>query len=266
MVSKDLDEFAPVSLNGKTALVRKRFANVIAAALMTGEGCEHTGVAGRGDILRFVLEDRGGYGLIRRYRRGGVVRHFMTDTYLAANRPLRELRVMEYAYKAGLSVPEPLGACWQRTGLFIRGSFSCREVAGRDLQTYLETCLGTVHEDAPETLRACGKVVKEMHDSGIYHADLQLRNVIVSDVKVWLIDFDKAVMAGSVGRLRRAMNLLRFRRSFMKNGFPVEMFEYVCEGYGEISIPTWLNALYRVRGRVSDAVSRAGAQRESRNE
>ncbi len=262
MVSKDLDDFEPVSRNGKTALVRKRFADVIAAALMTGEGCEHAGVAGRGGILRFTLEDRGDYGVIRRYRRGGVVRGFMTDAYVVANRPLRELRVMEYAYKAGLPVPEPLGACWQRTGLFIRGFFSCREIAGCDLQTYL----GTAHADAPETLRACGKTVKDMHDSGIYHADLQLRNVIVGDAKVWLIDFDKAVMAGPVRRLRRAMNLLRLRRSFTKNGFSAEMFEYVCEGYGKVSIPTWLDALYRVRGRVSDAVSRAGAQHEPRNE
>ena len=99
-----------------------------------------------------------------------------------------------------------------------------------------------------ETLRRAGNVIKEMHNAGIFHADLQLRNILVENDTVLLIDFDNASVHSKLSLLQRQRNLLRLKRSFIKNHIPLAYFDALAASYGMDSFPDWLQHLYRARG------------------
>ncbi|HOZ50066.1 MAG TPA: lipopolysaccharide kinase InaA family protein [Candidatus Hydrogenedentes bacterium] len=235
------------------ALVRRDCADVVAAALIEGRGCEAAFEGGRGTLLRFAYPD--GYGLIRRYLRGGVLRHVLRDAYLFGNRPLRELLLHSFVYDAGLAVPKPLGAAWRRAGVVVRGAIATHEVDAVDLATYAER-----HPtEATEAAGRCGALIRQMHDLGVWHADLQVRNILVGTNTEYLIDFDKARVLGGLDALQRARNLFRLRRSIEKNGLSRALFQAICEGYGAEALPEWTGRIYRAKGAVSDAL--AGRER-----
>ena len=251
----------------RTALVLEDGGEEIRAALLEGAGCVPLETEGRGRLLRFPY--KGGYGLIRTYLRGGVVRHFLKDRYLLDNRPFRELALHSYAYEKGLSVPKPLGVCWERNGPWFRGAIAAIEVDAINLLDYLRTVgsnsCSTVGQsdrsdtsdrsDLEATLRDCGLLIRRMHDLGIWHADLQLRNILVGVEGPLLIDLDKARVRGSLGSWRRARNLLRLRRSFQKWDLPDVHFQRLCHGYGMEELPALLDRLYRAKGVLSDVLS-----------
>lgn len=244
-----MDGFQKIQRGGKAALVREGDAACIAAALLEGQGCAALPSAGRGNLLRFACG--GEYGLIRRYRRGGVMQRILRDAFILANRPLREFRLHLYAERQGLSVPPLLGVRWERRGLLLRGAIATQEVPAQTLQEYFEN---TASPD--ETmLRGCGALIRRMHDMHVWHADLQVRNILVGEGGPWVIDFDNAVLRPHLTPLLRARNLLRLRRSIEKNGLPMALFALLCEGYGIEALPPWLSRIYEGKGRISDAIS-----------
>jgi 3-deoxy-D-manno-octulosonic acid kinase len=242
--------FVARTKNGQQALVREDWADGLASALFDGVDCVPVASAGRGDLLRFPYP--GGHGLIRHYRRGGLVQHVLKDTYLFRNRPAGELKLLSYLYDKGLPVAEPLGACWERRGPWVRGAIATRELDAIHLLDYLRDA----PSDAPTVLSRCGDVIRRMHDLHVFHNDLQVRNILIGGDQAYLIDFDNARLGFSLTRLERGRNLLRLRRSFRKNCLPDEHFGALCEGYGNVSWPGWLGALYDLKGALSDRVSR----------
>src|SRR5690606_7761053 len=85
-------------------------------------------------------------------------------------------------------------------------------------------------------LREAGRQIAAMHDGGVAHPDLNLRNLLVVDAAtVHLLDFDRARLhAGPVPPARRARDLLRLARSARKLAAPVGRggWEALREGYG----------------------------------
>jgi 3-deoxy-D-manno-octulosonic acid kinase len=204
--------------------------------------------AGRGDASMF--EFAGGRGVIRRYRRGGLAQVWSRDAYFLVNRPLREWSAHTFLYESGFPVPEPLGVCWRRSGPWYRGAIATRHVEAADLGEFAATM--ELNRDA--MLRRVGEIIRRMHDMGVYHADLQIHNILVAVDGIYVIDFDNARRGESVSRIRRLRNLLRLRRSCDKNAIPRERFDRIAEGYGVGSFPAWLDALYRAKARLSDAM------------
>jgi tRNA A-37 threonylcarbamoyl transferase component Bud32 len=102
-----------------------------------------------------------------------------------------------------------------------------------------------------------------MHEYGVYHADLNARNILVGRDGVYVIDFDNARVSTAPARrsasaavpVAGARNLLRLRRSIDKLGLPERTFDLICEGYGVTTLPIWLARLYRWKGALSDLVS-----------
>ncbi len=250
-------DFVEYTSGRRHARVRREWADAISGALLEGTGCVSAEAGGRGRLVRFEYGE--GQALIRRYRRGGVVRHFTRESYLLVNRPLLELRVLTRLFESGFPVPEPLGVVWERRGPLYRGALATAEVAGADLHTYL-----TRGARAPEgIMRNVGETFRRMHDLGVFHADLQVRNVLVTGRGIVLLDFDNARLVGGLSKVARARNLLRFRRSLDKNGIPLALFQPLWDGYGREPLPAWLDRFYTLKGRASDIL--AGRRRRRRN-
>ena len=211
-------ELLSFTQDGKHALVCSKWADVISAALLTHQGCEPADKAGRGGLLRFHYPE--GSGLIRPYRRGGIIRYFLRDQYIFINRPLRELHLHMALYAQGLPVPPPLGACWQRNGIFVRGAFATRELDAVDLLWLFQQQPARMES----TLPLCGAAIRQLHDADVFHADLQIKNILIQNKTIYLIDFDRARAGHSLTSFQRAKNLYRLRRSMLKNHFPPEYF------------------------------------------
>ena len=234
--------------HGKTAIVRG-LDPAVAAALLERERCEPLASLGRGHVFRFPLAD--GAAILRPYRRGGLVSLLSSDSYLVVNRPRREWDVHVYLYEQGFPVPEPLGVVWERRGLLYRGAFATRWIYAVDILEFARA----YPDEASPLLARVGELIRRMHDLGVYHADLQVRNILVrrEDRDLAFIDFDNARRLQRVSGMARARNLLRLRRSCLKNGMAPDGFAAIQRGYGMQSFPWWLDRAYRVKGTLSDA-------------
>jgi hypothetical protein len=182
-------------------------------------GGEESRYHGRAKLAHLRLND-GTSALVRRYRHGGVLRRFTGGVFCTwPPRPFRELAITEAARRAGLPTVEVLAACVERIwGPFYRGCLVTRELAGaRDLWAALQ-------DDSfgrRSVLEAVARSVRHMHRRGIYHGDLNLKNILVARegarLQSYIIDFDKArLFAGEVPAAKAERNLARLLRSICK--------------------------------------------------
>ena len=152
---------------------------------------------------------------VRQATRGGLIGTLLGGLYAGVDRPLRELRAATAARTAGVSVPEPLAVLVTRVGgLFCRFTVIAREVENaQDLLTVAST---------PSTARKrelVDRVADEMrrlHESGVYHADLTMKNILMSGSSVYIIDLDKAMLSSTRDERLDMMNLSRLNRSVVK--------------------------------------------------
>ena len=213
----------------------------VSAALRDNTGCVELSDVGRAAVFRFALST--GNGILRQYRRGGLLGPVFGDRFLG-NRMRHEFEVSLAWYQLGGPIPEPLGVAWRKTGMMYRGAYAARQVDGVTLLRYLQ-------EDIPladTVLESVGSTIRQLHDAGFWHADLQVKNIMISEGKPFLIDFDKARRVTLLGPVLRSRNLLRLRRSFEKQGLSLDNFATLLKGYGNLAIPGWLACLYRLRG------------------
>ena len=244
-----MQTFKEYSSGKKKAFVRSDDADTIASALFDQTACEVLEKGGRGRVLRFPL--RNGQGILRKYMRGGAIRYFINDLYFMDNRPLKEWKIHTWIFEQGISVPEPLGVMWEQHGLFFSGSIATLEIESQNLLEFLLS----ESANTEAILFKVGKLICQMHELGVFHADLQVRNILIDFEKQYLIDFDSASRTSELLPRRRFRNLLRLKRSFQKNNLPVKHFHTLCEGYGVQSFPGWLEKLYSVKAQVSDVLS-----------
>jgi len=245
--------YAAQSAGGVSLVTRREGAEAILRALTEADSAPADTPGGRGALSRFSWLP-GRDGLVRPCRRGGVMR-FLGRNYVLENRPLREFEAHCEAVARGIPAPMPLGVAWQRTGGFLRGALATEAVDAPDLLAWLRAAENADPAGREKTLRRCGALVRKMHDAGIWHADLQVKNLLVSPEGPMLIDFDGARVGAPPGNVNRARNLLRFRRSLERRGLEPGLFDAFLEGYGPAVIPGWLNLAYRLRGAGRKGVS-----------
>lgn len=176
---------------------------------------------GRGTIYR-VPFDTQSPAIVRRYQRGGMVRHFIHDLYWDhPPRPFAELRATAIAHERGVPTVEVLGAGveWQSFG-FYRGTLITREAQGfLNWREWLYT-KPPVEKRQGVTEKVL-QTITTMHESGISHADLNLTNILVrndsAQHQVLIIDFDRArIFPMPLPSSYRKRNLTRLRRSMEK--------------------------------------------------
>ncbi|MEW9572536.1 3-deoxy-D-manno-octulosonic acid kinase [Rhodanobacter sp. Si-c] len=178
-------------------------------------GALRSQAGGRGGVQ--LIATPAGECVLRHYRRGGMVAKLMGDRYLwrgaNATRSFAEFRLLAEIARLRLPGPAPVAARYQRHGLFYRADLITLRIA--DAQTLAE-CLAAGRLDA-ELARETGALVARFHRAGIWHADLNAHNVLVTSSALHLIDFDRGCLRAPAAGWRLA-NLERLHRSLVKLG------------------------------------------------
>lgn len=170
--------------------------------------------------------------VLRHYWRGGLMAKFSQDAYpytgLENTRAIAELRLLDVLYREGFAVPKPVAANIVRDGLFYRADIIIERVEGaEDLVAKLSK--GAMTDSQWQNL---GGAIAKFHQRGVYHADLNAKNILIApnaklskraDKKefnealeaFYLIDFDRGVFITPQQKWQQA-NLARLLRSFKK--------------------------------------------------
>jgi 3-deoxy-D-manno-octulosonic acid kinase len=162
--------------------------------------------------------------VLRHYHRGGLMSLLSPDQYIwrgeDETRPFSEWAIMYRLHRAGLPVPAPIGARYVRRGRTYRGDIIMERLltVGSLAECLVMGALSIV------TWISIGRCIRRFHDFGVCHADLNARNVLLSEDNVYLVDFDRCELRRA-GMWRDA-NLVRLRRSLEKvtYGLPVDRF------------------------------------------
>jgi len=177
---------------------------------------------GRG--ASYFLAAAGRRYVLRHYRRGGLMARLSTDRYMwpgeEGSRPFAEWQMTYSLHRAGLPVPAPIAARYQRHGLTYTGDIITERLA---TVGSLAECLRTGALSIV-TWIGIGRCIRRFHNLGVCHADLNAHNILLAEDQVYLIDFDRCRLRG--GGLWRDANLVRLRRSLEKIawGLPPERF------------------------------------------
>ncbi len=170
---------------------------------------------GRGGVA--IIDTPAGECVLRHYRRGGLVAAWMGDRYLWTGadrtRSFREFRLLGVIASLGLPGPQAVACRYQRSGLFYTADLITRRIAH---STTLAGCLAAGLLDS-ELAELVGALVARFHRAGIWHADLNAHNVLVTSDELYLIDFDRGCQRPPSDAWQQA-NLLRLRRSLVKLG------------------------------------------------
>lgn len=164
----------------------------------------------------------------------------LEDRYfrLGTPRPFRELRTGRALEELGIPTVLHLGAAVYPSGPWYRGDLVTRYVPGsRDLAAVLfpggsladdtRSTLGSAPSepapDAEAAMKAAGSLVRLLHDRGVVHRDLNLKNILITGsesgdvgVRALVLDLDRASVRERVDERARRRMLDRFWRSARK--------------------------------------------------
>ncbi len=214
--------------DGDTLVLREEWADGLVAAgvrdpegaaLAAGEGVRH--FDGRGRPASFPVPGVDGLRVVaRRYLHGGVLRGLTGGLFPGAGRFLRELRLLEDLHREGVPVPRPAGLV-VRGGPAgtARGWMLTREI--EDVEDLRALLLRTEPGDVARAvaLVAAGRAVRRLHDAGVLHADLHVKNILVprDGGPAVVIDLDDAQrLPGGLRREQRVTQIQRLDRSLEK--------------------------------------------------
>ena len=227
---------------------------------------------GRGPLLCLPIDEKGFERMvIRHYEHGGIFRALTKDLFLAGSRPFRELVITEMAREAGVPTMEVLAAIKRRVlWPFYKGDLISKEIPNSvDLIGYFTQRGKSPDRGQPgekrNLIRQAGRLVRKMHEAGIYHFDLHLKNFVVEFRKgaprcLHIIDFDRSTIIYPLKSDKWFANLLRLDRSAEKwraKGLPITQTDRLrflrsyMEGdeEGESFVKRYLKGLSRRRRR-----------------
>jgi 3-deoxy-D-manno-octulosonic acid kinase len=158
--------------------------------------------------------------VLRQYLRGGWAAKLSHQNYffttVSRSRPFREYHLLAALYEQGLPVPRPVAALCEFRGLISSGALltACIPCA----QTLADVLPG--QSDDPHAMSdiwaRVGKCIRQFHDAGVWHADLNARNILLdAELRVFLIDLDRARFTPGK-RVNGEGNLTRLKRSLVK--------------------------------------------------
>ncbi|MBU2886609.1 3-deoxy-D-manno-octulosonic acid kinase [Gilvimarinus agarilyticus] len=202
-----------------------------------GQSAVSVSGSGRGSAW-FVNTASGEQWVLRHYRRGGLPGKLIKDAFLYLGEPsvrsINEYKLLQTLYARQLPVPKPIAAHYCRTGLVYRAAIIVARLPGT-------RSLLTLNDKADRPLwEAAGQCIRQFHDAGVYHADLNATNVLVNpdSGQVYLIDFDRGALrtASPESTAWKRANLNRLQRGLVKHwptntGSSTPFFDALICGY-----------------------------------
>ena len=160
--------------------------------------------------------------VLRQYLHGGLFRNFNRSLYLFGSRSFRELALAEEIRSCGIPTVQPIAAIhrfilWP---LYQAYFLSLEIPHSKDLIQYFGE-IGTRPSREKivlkrKMIRLAGLLLRKFHQSGFFHGDLQLKNILVAGDQLSLIDFDRSYRKKILSINKRMKNLLRLNRSVEK--------------------------------------------------
>lgn len=155
-------------------------------------------------------------GVLRHYWRGGLIGKLLSDQYLyfglKQTRVYKEFTLMMRLLELGLNVPTPIAAKVTTHGLIYRGDIITEAVTGA--KSVLDILI--TRPLSQSELKAIAVTLSEFHNHGVYHADLNINNILFDDTgKVFIIDFDRGEIKQPHASWQTE-NIKRLARSFAK--------------------------------------------------
>jgi predicted Ser/Thr protein kinase len=160
--------------------------------------------------------------VLRQYSHGGLLRGITGNLYFFGARSFRELALTEEIRFRGIPTIPSIGAIHHRILFpFYQAYFLSLEVPHAiDLIQYIsEIGACPSGENLPlkrKIIRSAGLLIRQFHQAGFFHGDLQLKNILVAGDKLLLIDFDRSYRKPRLSNQERMRNLLRLNRSAEK--------------------------------------------------
>jgi 3-deoxy-D-manno-octulosonic acid kinase len=186
--------------------------------------------------------------VIRRLHHGGVLAGLTRDLFWRGGtpRPLNELLLAAALRTEGINTPSVVAACVYPRGCFYRG-----EVAREEIRHAVDLARFLFDPQRQDSLRraalhATGVLVRRLHDVGIHHPDLNLRNILVSyerdALQTHVIDLEKCRRRPRLSSRERHRMLARLRHSARRfaaySGIRLAAadWEEFQRGYGEVAL------------------------------
>lgn len=204
-----------------------------------------TGTAtGRAPVWFFTYQNH--RMVLRHYWRGGFVAHLTPDRFiwqgLRRSRPWRELHILMQLRELGMTVPNPVGAKIERDRhrLLYRADIVTEEIPNALPLPDFFRAARSRNEHKNVCIKA-GIAIAQLHALGAKHADLNVRNILVSPPgEISVIDWDKGSISttGKTNSTSARRTLERLRRSIKKDPLlrdsHAEIFANIEEGYSSI--------------------------------
>ena len=162
--------------------------------------------------------------VVRQFVHGGLLGRLWQDLFWSARPMLQELRLALHARRSDVPTSRPVALRLERVfGPLLRAHYVTEELPG--VQNLLELCaadstdvLGPSRRQAVSL--AVARTLAAMHEAGIDHGDLNLKNLLVNGAAVppqaYVIDFKKAHPRPVMGLEQGLQNLARLDRSVAK--------------------------------------------------
>ena len=219
VLTHDIDGFERISRGPVTVLVRPEWKDWLLEDLLQDfqgvpDAARKVYAHGRVKHFSYRPAQAPARVFVRRARRGGLLGALLGGLYAGGGRPLQELRAVQAARAAGVSVPEPLAVVARAAGPFYRLSVVSREIEGA---SNLLSLAGTLPPAGKRDLLCrVADEMRRLHEAGVYHADLTMKNILVAGPSVFIIDLDKARLLGRRDDRLDVGNLSRLNRSIVK--------------------------------------------------
>lgn len=155
--------------------------------------------------------------VVRRNRHGGLLHGLTGEYFLAPTRAPLELATSLRLAAAGIATPEVVAyAVYPAAGIFARSDVMTRRLPDGDDLPAVWKKAGSVDRDP--VLTAVARLLCELARAGVWHADLNLKNIYIAgagaDPTAYLLDVDRVTFPG--GGDVAARNFTRLARSARK--------------------------------------------------
>ncbi len=176
---------------------------------------------------------RGFQGIISPFKKSKAIRSFQTAQHMIEH---------------GLTTPVPLGAIeFRKLGLVINNAYITEAIHDYiDLKNY-RISLPDGRQGMENVLQLLADYIMRMHDSGLWHRDLNLSNFLLKaeyvGQKLYLIDLNRARIMPGLSNSQRAMDLSRLDLYEWQETF----FNYYCVNRFSLQKMLRTANLFRVR-------------------